>query len=527
MNHFLFFSRLFSLFVSLNIFCVSYASIAKEFKPNIWADVPDMSIIRVGKTYYMSSTTMHLNPGVPIMKSDDLLHWKVINYAHQALDANSDALNLVGKNAYSKGTWASSIRHKNGVFYVTSFSYTTNKTYIWVTTDIENGPWQQITLDTLYHDASLFFDDDGRSYLVYGHDDIKIIELNPDLFGTKSGGLSQTIIEDAATVAGDDFILKAEGTQIQKINGWYYISNICWPRGKPRTQIIHRSRSIAGPYEGKVVFQNQGIAQGEYISSPDGDWYLYAFKDSGAVGRIPYLVPVDWRDGWPEVSNRSKTLSLPYKKANVRGLIRDDSFNKPELDIVWQWNHNPIDSGWSLQKRSGYLRLTTQKVVNNIFEAPNTLTQRMFGPQSSAIIKLEFNEMKNGDYAGLAALQDDYGMVGITKENGQFSVLMINNQNGDHQVIERATLNQTNVWLRVDADFKKQLDLAQFYYSLDGEHWQKIGNKLQMKYKLTHFMGYRFALFNYATQDKNGYVDIDFFELKDSAEFKTGGNNEK
>ncbi|MCU4674060.1 glycoside hydrolase 43 family protein [Catenovulum sp. 2E275] len=501
---------------------VAHAKSNFEFKPNIWADVPDMSVIRVGQTYYMSSTTMHLNPGVPIMKSHDLLHWQVINYAHQALDENNAALNLDRNNAYSKGTWASSINYKNGVFYVTSFSYTTDKTYIWTTTDIENGQWQQVTLDALYHDASLLLDDDGRAYLAYGHADIKIVELNSDLFGIKAGGLAKTLITDAAAIAGEDFILKAEGTQIQKINGWYYISNICWPRGKPRTQIIHRSRSLTGPYEGRLVFQDEGIAQGQYISTPDGKWYLYAFKDSGAVGRIPYLVPVEWRDGWPIISPRAEKLALPYGTNSVQGLIRSDDFNQAELDLVWQWNHNPIEGAWSLQQRPGYLRLTTDKVVTNLFEAPNTLTQRMFGPQSSATIKIELNGMENGDFTGLAALQDEYGLVGIEKHNDQHSVLMINNQNGDHQVIEQIALSQTYIWLRVVGDFTNQRDLAQFYYSQDGKHWQVIGNTLKMKYKLSHFMGYRFALFNYATERKGGYVDFDYFKLNDKVQITTG-----
>ena len=66
---------------------------AKASNPIIHADVPDMSMIRVGNAYYMSSTTMHMNPGVPIMKSTDLVNWRTIGYAHEALD-DVDELNL-------------------------------------------------------------------------------------------------------------------------------------------------------------------------------------------------------------------------------------------------------------------------------------------------------------------------------------------------------------------------------------------------------------------------------------------------
>src|SRR5437868_9532319 len=101
--------------------------------PIIFADVPDMSMIRVGKNYYMSSTTMHMSPGVPIMESSDLVNWKLINYAYDTL-ANIDALNLQnGKTAYGRGSWASCSRYHSGTFYVSTFSSTTGKTYIYST----------------------------------------------------------------------------------------------------------------------------------------------------------------------------------------------------------------------------------------------------------------------------------------------------------------------------------------------------------------------------------------------------------
>ena len=49
--------------------------------PGIASDVPDLDIIRVGQNYYMVSTTMNLVPGVPVMKSTDLVHWEIVNYA--------------------------------------------------------------------------------------------------------------------------------------------------------------------------------------------------------------------------------------------------------------------------------------------------------------------------------------------------------------------------------------------------------------------------------------------------------------
>ena len=56
------------------------------FNPVIWADVPDNDIIRVGDTYWMSSTTMHMTPGVPIMRSYDLVNWETVGYCYNVLE---------------------------------------------------------------------------------------------------------------------------------------------------------------------------------------------------------------------------------------------------------------------------------------------------------------------------------------------------------------------------------------------------------------------------------------------------------
>ena len=98
--------------------------------PVIFADVPDIDFIRVDDAYYMVSTTMHLSPGCPIMKSYDLVNWEIVNYVYNILD---DADNLAlrnGENNYGKGQWAASIRYNNGRFYVGFISYATGKTYI-------------------------------------------------------------------------------------------------------------------------------------------------------------------------------------------------------------------------------------------------------------------------------------------------------------------------------------------------------------------------------------------------------------
>ena len=502
----------------------SNASTSMARNPMIWADVPDIAIIRVGDVYYMSSTTAHMNPGVPIMKSTDLVNWKMVNYAYQTL-GDSDELDLKnGKNAYSGGSWASSLRYHNGTFYLSTFSGTTGKTYVYETKDIEQGPWTKHEFEPKLHDHTLFFDDDGRVYMIYGGGEIRIVELNSDMSGLKPGGVNQTIIPNASLVAGDKIGLPAEGSQMMKVDGKYYLFNIVWPPGGMRTELVHRADRITGPYEGRIALQDQGIAQGSIIDTPKGNWVTYMFQDHGAVGRVPVLVPMKWENGWPVLGMNGKVpetfdTGMPAKNGDISGIVASDEFNRKPgelaLPLQWQWNHNPDNSRWSLSARPGFLRLTTGRLETNLESSRNMLTQRTFGPQSAASTMIDVSAMKDGDVAGLSSFQKKYGYVGVKMEGGAKSIVMVSAASDTPQQIAGVGLNQNKVWLKVDCDFNNKTDKAYFYYSLDGKSWTKIGEPLQMVYTLPQFIGYRFALFNYATKEAGGTVDFDYFRVSD------------
>lgn len=489
--------------------------------PIIFADVPDMSMVRVGETYYMSSTTMHMSPGVPIMKSTDLVNWRIVSYAYDTL-ANMDELNLVdGKNAYGRGSWASCIRYHKGIFYVSTFAQTTGKTYVFTTKNIEKGPWKVHSFPPSYHDHTLFFDDDGKTYLIYDAGNLKIVELKSDVSGVKPGAKVQELIKNASAPAGTDIMLQAEGSQLFKVNGKYYLFNIVWPRGGMRTVLVHRADKITGPYEGRVALQDMGVAQGGLIDTPDGRWFAYMFQDHGSVGRIPYLLPVKWENGWPVLGIDGKvptTLALPVSRGIIPGIVASDDFGrregKSDLPLVWQWNHNPDNKLWSLTARKGYLRLETGRTDTSFLSARNTLTQRTIGPVCSAWTSLDVSGMKEGDFAGLSLLQQRYGLIGIRNENGNKFIVMLNAASGKPEEVSREKLTGEIVYLKAQCDFRDLRDIATFYYSYDGTTWTSFGSALKMSYTLPHFMGYRFGLFNYATANTGGFVDFDFFNIK-------------
>lgn len=496
--------------------CVEKKKILQSFSnPVIYSDVPDIDIIRVGSDYYMVSTTMHLMPGVPIMKSKDLVNWELISYVVPEIK-DSPLYDLEGGDVYGQGQWAASLRYHEGKFYVFFATNRPLKTYIYSTED-PSGKWEKVMdLDERYHDTSLFFDDDGRIYIAGGSGNIRIRELKSDLSGIKEDGLNVEVINGEK----DNLKNLLEGTHLCKYDGKYYMFLIWWPSGGIRTQLAFRSDNIAGPYEHKVILSNSmdrkyaGVAQGGIIDTEDGEWYGFLFQDRGAVGRVPVLTPCTWVDGWPMLGDQNGVVPKIMQKMCVsesaKPLVISDSFDSSELAINWQWNHNPDNNLWSLSERKGYMRLKTGKVVNSIFEARNMLSQRTEGPACSGIVALDIKGMKDGDVAGLSAYCAEPGIISVNVEDEKKYIVMKDRETE----MERIELLGDRVYFRLDCDFNEGRDKANFYYSYDNVEWNKIGTEFQMVYNLKHFMGNRFGIFNYATKTNGGYVDIDFFEYK-------------
>jgi beta-xylosidase len=211
------------------------------------------------------------------------------------------------------------------------------------------------------------------------------------------------------------------------------------------------------------------------------------------------------------------TLKIPAGAGGLGNLVVSDEFDRspgqPVLPPAWQWNHNPDNRYWSLSQRPGFLRLITGRVDVDLVHARNSLTQRTFGPECSGTLAMDVSNMKDGDFAGLAALQKKYGFVGIRMSGEAKSIVMVSAESNSPVEVESVPLAGSTVCLKLDCDFKDRTDKAYFFYSLDGNKWTTIGKPLQMVYTLPHFMGYRFALFNYATKAAGGFVDFDYFRV--------------
>ena len=499
--------------------------------PMLWADVPDPDIIRVGDTFYLVSTTMHLMPGAPIMKSKDLKNWETVGYIFDKLtDSPKYDLSPTEGTVYGRGQWATSLKYHKGKFYALlapNEAGSMGDTYIF-TADKAEGPWKQVSRMRHFHDCSLFFDDDDRVYVIYGTGEM--MELKKDLSDVIEG-THRHIFKREADETG-----LLEGSRMIKHNGKYYllmISHVYAP-GRHRREVCYRADNIQGPYEKRTILQSEfgGFsyeAQGTIVDTQDGDWYGIIFQDRAGVGRVLTVMPCRWIDGWPMLGDEEGKVPArvrPLKSGEpAKSIVCADDFSSEKLGLHWQWNHNPVDKAWSLTERPGYLRLKTARVVPNLYLAPNTLTQRMEGPKCTGSVALDLSKMKDGDIAGLAAFNDHSAVMAIKKVGKKLTLELSDQQvrltqrekkveKVEVKVLESVDLNknQQKIWLRIDANFIPRTDIATFSYSLDGKEWTKIGGDFRMGFDWQRFfMGTKFGIFNYATKKVGGYVDVDEF----------------
>jgi beta-xylosidase len=475
--------------------------------PVIYSDFPDPDVIRVDSVYYMVSTTMFIFPGVTILKSYDLVNWEYCSNAVPRMDF-SPCYNLDGCNRYAHGQWATSLKYHNGTYYL--LFITLDEGGFLCKAQKPEGPWAIRKLPRGFYDPGLFFDDDGKIYVAHGYGTINITELDTNFTAKGSDHLVFT----------GDIRSGLEGTHIYKVNGYYYL--YCTYGGGDGFQVALRSQNIYGPYEEKIVIRDNGnlgtgIHQGALIETQSGEWWSVIFQDGGAFGRFPTLQPVTWQDDWPMVGVNGKGV-VTYAKPNVGKeypisvLPTSDEFDSTKLGMQWGWNHNPDSTRWSLTLNPGYLRLSTAKIVSNLRDARNTLTQRIFAYYSrsfptTATVKINIDSMHDGDVAGLAVFQNPYAFIEIEKLGDKKYVTMVNNG----RTIDSALISASTIYLRSNAYYGTSR--ASFAYSLDNQSFTKLGNELAMQFNLSIFTGNKFCLFNYATLSMGGYVDFDWFRI--------------
>jgi beta-xylosidase len=481
--------------------------------PPIYADYPDPDIIRVGNDFYFSTTTFIDVPGLTILHSRDLVHWEILTHLISQLTGNPSYNITNGIQNYRNGVFASSLRYYNGTFYCVDQPNGQPTALIFYSTNIL-GPWHTNVLNVGAFDPGLYIDTNGAGYIATAGG-----YQNNTTFLTLNSTFSQVV---ATTVITNG--LGLEGSHVYKVGNYYYIFN-----SQPATgnMYISRAANLFGPYTFKYSLNNSlGGHQGGIVDMPDGSYYGFNLKDSGAIGRMTYISPIFWSNGWPVwgTSNAPGQIPasapMPVVGAPAYQIATSDDFSSPTLGVQWQFNHNPDNTRWSLTTRPGFLRLMPTGATN-FWYARNTLIQKGQGPRSGAEVKFDLSHLQSGDVCGLGTLGKTNGNISVTCSSpGAFTLSMntivptdSTDTNLTTTTYATAPFSGTTIYLRTGLDFIN--NLGTLLYSTDGITWTQLGIQFPLAYDWATgtFQGEQFALFCYNPHPGTGYLDVDWFRF--------------
>jgi beta-xylosidase len=463
--------------------------------PIIYADYSDPDVIRVGDVYYMTSSSFNCVPGLPILRSMDLVHWELIGHALPVMEPTE----VYDKAQHGNGVFAPCMRYHEGHFYIIWGDPDFGIYY--VKSEKAEGPWSKphmIKKGRGFIDPSPLWDDDGKVYISHAfansragkHSILVVQEAAPDL----SGMIGEEVVVFNGHETGDKYV---EGTKFHKHEGMYYILA---PAGGVTHgwQLALRSENVYGPYERKVVLERgrtriNGPHQGAWVETPKGEHWFFHFQDRAPYGRIVHLQPMRWEDGWPfiGVDSRGKGVGNPvstYKKPDVDGPTRvvtpadSDNFESGKPGLQWQWHGNPKPEFASAGVPGGYYRLHMQPRPAdgaNIWRGrvPSLLLQKFPSNRFAATAKITFHPQNDGDEAGYIVMGRNYMYISLKQQEGKPHLRVVRCQNADRgakEVEERVERMDTNtIYFRIQVVDGGR---SSFFYSVDGETFTHVGD---------------------------------------------------
>jgi beta-xylosidase len=521
--------------------------------PLFYEEFSDPDVIRVGDEYFLTGTTMHTMPGLPVLRSKDLVNWELASYAFERLEL-APGFRLEGAEIYGQGIWAPCIRHHNGTFYI--FSNINNHGTQVFRSKSPAGPWQHNQLGTRLYDLGVLFDDDGKIFAVHGVNEISLVELNAELTDVVPN-TNRVIIPRGRGMG--------EGLHFYKIKGRYYIVSAI--PGAHTPMVCARANSLDGPWEIETMVAGESLGvptgnsvrarggrggrrgrgaagrgnqptgfdivphdpnegggltvhQGGIVDTPSGQWWTVIMQDHKSLGRVSCLLPITWSDDWPLIGLTGNLRRAPatwikpdtgHERPPKPLFVRHDSFDSGKLQPIWQWNHMPDDTKWSLTERPGFLRLHSRPAAD-FWWARNTLTQRAVGPQSTVTVELQLDGMRPGDVAGLALLNQPYVWIAAAKSAEGVTIERFDQTDGQ-TIREPATGNR--FWFRAVCDYDAEKALLSC--STDGTTFHDVGPTYTMAYQLRTFQGIRYSLFHFNRDGAaGGFADFGSFDVQES-----------
>lgn len=395
--------------------------------PGFWSDP---SVCRVGEDYYLVNSTFEYFPGVPVFHSKDLVNWELIGYCIDRATQLPGDLNI----------FATTIRYHDGTFYMITTNITGGGNF-YITATNPAGPWSDpIFIKAQGIDPDLFFDDDGKTYVISSTFILYEIDLKTGEFLTGGWKLWNG--------TGGRY---AEGPHIYKKDGFYYLMAAEGGTEEAHSETIARSKDIWGPYNANpanpiLTHVNaagqgnpiQGVGHADIVQAHDGSWWMvfHGYRSVGdgvhhILGRETCLAPVTWtKNGWPVVNgNGTVTVDMTCPALPLKPFPAQPNrieFDSNKLPLEWNYIRYPVMTNYSLTERKGYLRLTGSEQTIEDQKSPTFVGRRIQAMNFTAATQVDFNPEKANEEAGISLLN-----------NGVHFDLVIKQSNGKRVLVSR------------------------------------------------------------------------------------------
>jgi len=493
--------------------------------PILYEDYSDPDVIRVGEDYWMTASSFHCQPGLPILHSYDLVHWEVVNNAIKSPIPGGQGLYPMIE--HGNEVWAPSIRCHKGTYYIT---WGDPDVGIWqVHTTNPMGKWSEPLLIVEakgYIDACPFWDEDGHTYIVHALARSRAGMKSVLLLTETDEELTKVVKPSKIFFDGHETQPTCEGPKLYKKDGYYYVF---FPAGGVATgwQSVIRSKTLdvwsdnfnPADWEEKIVM-NQGSTnvngphQGGWVTTPSGeDWFIH-FQDVGALGRILHLQPMKWlSDGWPvigadedsdgvgepvmeypapAISKAQKALIKKSKKVRL-------GYYSSRLDNLneWQWQSVVSNQDTALLAK-GMMACRKSCGAKNLWQERQMVLKKIQGPDVEYTTQVIFRPKKIGDRMGFIVMGMSYaGLELRMEEDYTISLNSIACEDADKDKEE--TSQQLRAWCNVQGRDtlpmeKKQLFMRVTIHSQEPRKMAKTTDKLVI------------ATFSYST-DSEHYED--------------------
>ncbi len=481
-------------------FNVAIDNTRQYYNPILAGFYPDPSICRVGDTYYLVNSSFTFFPGVPLSTSKDLVNWTP---AGHVLNRPSQ-VPLKGQHV-SGGIYAPAISYnkKNKTFYMITTNVGAGNFYV-KTKDPSKGWSEPIYLRKIDGiDPSFFFDDNGKGYIVHnapvvGKDDysgqraIRCFEF--DVKGDSIKGDFKEVLRGGTHVQKNPIWI--EGPHMFKKDKYYYLMCAEGGTGAWHSEVILRSKNPMGPWEecpnNPILTQRTGLdpnrkdpvssaGHADLVEDGKGNWWAVFLAcrpyedDMYNTGRDTYLLPVTWKDGWPEILAKNTPISSVGEKAGLKPTGKNefsgnfsytDDFTKE--NPRWMFLRDKEDC-YTLE--NGKLKFNL--LPGNIYkrEPISALWARQQHGTFTAETSLDFTPRNDKEIAGIALLQkEDYNFVlGKTMKNGKLMITLTRAEK-NNALIASAFIKPGTLRLKVEGHDR----YYDFYYAEQGGDWQLL-----------------------------------------------------